>query len=133
MNIPNSKIASLVKSAISAKKMSLEECCKAFNNRYSEEIDSGLVRNLNKDFLSRVTRNDFKVCSRRILKLCEFLQIKAPDKQSDPLQVLTEQISEFEKKVQTDAGFKAKFSAIASFLDGLNLEKIRGENQDEVC
>ena len=133
MDIPNGKTAKLVKSAISAKKISLEECCKAFNERYSEEINSGAMKALNKDFLSRVTRNNFKICSDRVLKLCEFLEIEKSDKQSDPLQVLTDQINEFEKQVRTDAGFKAKFSAIASFLAGLNLKRIRGENQDEVC
>ena len=132
MDIPNSKTAKLVKLAISAKKMSLEECCKAFNDKYSKEIGSGYMRPLNKDFLSRVTRNKFKVCSDRVLKLCEFLEISELDGQLDPLQVLTDQISEFEKQVQTDTGFKAKFSAIASFLTGLNLKKIRGEDQDEI-
>ncbi|MXZ13853.1 MAG: hypothetical protein F4Y78_07635 [Candidatus Dadabacteria bacterium] len=133
MNIPNSKTAKLVKQAISARKMSLEECCRAFNAKYSEEINSGAVRALNKDFISRVTRNNFKICGSRILKLCEFLEIKEPDRQPDPLQVLIDQIGEFEKRVQTDASFKAKFSAIASFLVGLNLKRMRGENQDEVC
>lgn len=128
MDIPNSKTSKLVKSAILAKKMNLEECCKAFNDKYSEEISSGRMKALNKDFLSRVTRNNFKVCSGRILKLCEFLEIEGLSAQPDQLQVLTNQIDEFEKQLETDPDFKARFSAIANFLTGLNLKKIRGES-----
>ena len=117
----------MVKSAILARKMTLEECCKGFNEKYAKEIMAGSVKPLNKDFLSRVTRNKFKVCSNRILKLCEFLEIEDFGAAFNHLEVLINQINEFEKQAEADAGFKARFSAIANFLNGLNLKKILGE------
>ena len=128
MDIPNNRASKLVKSVILAKRMTLEECCKAFNKKYAKEIKTGFVKPLNKDFLSRVTRNKFKVCSDRILKLCEFLEIEDSGVALNHLEVLKNQISEFEKQVEADTGFKARFSAIANFLNGLNLKKILGES-----
>ncbi|MDE0292525.1 MAG: hypothetical protein OXK19_08515 [Candidatus Dadabacteria bacterium] len=127
MDLSNDRTSKLVKSAILARKMTLEECCKAFNEKHVKEIMAGSVKPLNKDFLSRVTRNKFKVCSSRILKLCEFLEIDDSGVAFNHLEVLTNQINEFGKQIEADAGFKARFSAIANFLNGLNLKKILGE------
>ena len=123
----NLVISRLVKSALRANEMSLEECCKSFNNKYLKEIEAGNVRPLNKDFLSRVTRNDFKVFSVRISRLCEFLEIEEPHVEPDRLRILSNQIGEFENRASLDTDFKFRYSAIVNFLSGLHLERMLDE------
>lgn len=57
-----------------------EHCCEAFNKRYESDINKGLFKQLNKDFLFRVfsTKNKkmkFSLSNLRFAKLCEFLQV----------------------------------------------------------
>ena len=126
MNLSNSEISDLVKWKLRRKGMTLKKCCEAFNNKYFKEIQSEALSPLNKDFVSRIARNDFKVCSDRVEKLCEFLDIKDSHGATDQLRILSSQISEFDRQAVEDADFKIKYSAIAKFLSGLNLENLLG-------
>ena len=126
MNLSNSEISNLVKRKLRPKEMTLKKCCEDFNNKYFKEIESEALSPLNKDFVSRVARNDFKVCSDRVVKLCEFLDIRASHGATDQLRILSDQISEFDRQAVEDADFKTKYSAIAKFLSGLNLENMLG-------
>jgi len=48
----------------------------AFNDYYSEDINKGLVTELNKDFISRFFNSEkFSLSNPRFAKLCEFLKI----------------------------------------------------------
>lgn len=129
MNISNQDLSRLVKEALNDQELSLESCCKHFNNRYLKEINQGEIKPLNKDFLSRVTRNDFKVWSGRISKLCEFLKIQEKKGTSiDPLNLLSNQIKDFEEQMNSDKEFRKKYSAVFNFLAGLNLNQIQRGN-----
>jgi len=126
MNISNKELSKLVKTALDDKCLSLESCCTLFNNKHLDQIEKGEIKPLNKDFLSRVTRNNFKVCSNRISKLCEFLKIEEVSEHDEPLQLLSVQICNFEKQAESDDEFRNKYSAIFNFLTGLNLSQIQG-------
>lgn len=57
-----------------------EQCCEAFNKRYESDINKGLFKQLNKDFLFRVfsSRHEekkFSLSNLRFAKLCEFLKV----------------------------------------------------------
>ena len=124
MNITSLEISQSAKAALKAKQMSLQQCCEAFNIRYMEEIDARRLKPLNKDFVSRVSRNAFKVPSARVLKLCEFLEIKKPHLAPDQLRILSDQIREFENQAATNAAFKNRYSHLHRFLSGLNLDQM---------
>ena len=126
MNISNNELSKLVKAALNDQGLSLESCCKRFNSKYSAQIRQKKIKPLNKDFLSRVTRNDFKVCSERISKLCEFLKIDSTSSRGEPLKLLSAQIRDFEMQAKSDGAFRQKYSAIFNFLMGLNLSQIQG-------
>ncbi|MPQ77161.1 hypothetical protein [Hydrogenovibrio sp. JE_KL2] len=54
-----------------------EKLCIAFNKQYKQEIDNGLVKPLNKDFVFRVlTTETFSLNNLRFAKLCEFLAVE---------------------------------------------------------
>ena len=124
MIITNLEISQSVKAALNAKQMSLQQCCKAFNIRYMEEINARRLKPLNKDFVSRVSRNAFKVPSVRVLKLCEFLGIEEPYLAPDQLQILSDQIREFENQAAMNTAFKKRYSHLHRFLSGLNLDRM---------
>jgi hypothetical protein len=53
-----------------------KDCYEAFNDYYSEDIDKGLVAELNKDFISRFFNSEkFSLSNQRFAKFCEFLKI----------------------------------------------------------
>lgn len=61
-----------------------DECCKEFNRRYKFDIENGLIKELNKDFLSRVFaykhgNKNFSISNPRFAKLCEFLNVDMHD------------------------------------------------------
>lgn len=124
MNRTSFEISKAVKMALKKKQMKLEMCCEAFNVKYIEDIDSGKLKPLNKDFVSRVSRNAFKVPSERVLKLCEFLEIEQSKYEPDQLQVLSDQIREFKVHAARNSDFEKRFSSLLKFLSGLNLEKM---------
>ncbi len=121
MNVTKKNLSRLVKRALISKNLSLEECCYLFNNKHLGLIESKKMKPLNKDFVSRVSRNDFKVISERVSKLCEFLEIERIPVENDPLELLASQIDVFEKEIDSDINFKNKYSAIHAFLNGLNI------------
>ena len=124
MNITNLEISQSVKVALNTKQLSLLQCCEAFNIRYMEEINAGQLTPLNKDFVSRVSRNAFKVPSTRVLKLCEFLEIEEPHLAPDQLRILSDQIREFENQAAMNTAFKNRYSHLRRFLSGLNLNRM---------
>ena len=124
MNLTNREISQSVKDALDRKNMNIAQCCEAFNVHYKKEIKARKMKPLNKDFVSRVTRNAFKVPSQRILKLCEFLEISATADRQDQLHLLTSQIRQFENQSASDAGFERRYSNLRRFLTGLNLEQM---------
>ena len=124
MNITNLEISQSVKAALKAKQLSLQQCCEAFNIRYMEEVDAQRLKPLNKDFVSRVSRNSFKVPSTRVLKLCEFLEIEEPHLAPDQLRILSDQIREFENQAAMNTAFKNRYSHLRRFLSGLNLDRM---------
>ena len=124
MNLTNLEISQLVKAALDKKQLNLQQCCEAFNVRYIEDIKVEKLKPLNKDFVSRVTRNAFKVPSPRILKLCEFLEIEEPHLERNQLRILSDQISEFENQAAMNADFENRYSNLRRFLSGLNLKQM---------
>ena len=125
MNLTNHEISQSVKDALDRKNMNIAQCCEAFNGHYKKEIKARKMKPLNKDFVSRVTRNAFKVPSQRILKLCEFLEVAVdPAARQDQLHILTSQIRQFESQSASDAGFERRYSNLRRFLAGLNLEQM---------
>lgn len=127
MNMTNIEISRLVRQKLQYKGMTLIECCNAFNARYQAEIKTGSTKRLNKDFLSRVVRNDFKVCTERISKLCEFLGVRTAHSTKGQLQILSDQICELRRQSDRDAEFRNQFFAVEKFLSGLNLKKMLDE------
>jgi len=127
MNITNSDLSLLVKKAMKDKNINLEECCNMFNNRYLQQINRNELKPLNKDFVSRVCRGEFKVLSHRISKLCEFLEIQEINDNDEPLKVLMHQIDEFQSEAKVNLNLKRKYFAIINFLAGLNLNPIQKE------
>ena len=127
MDLPNAEIARRVRQRMKQEGMTLVTCCDAFNSAYSEEIDANVSRPLNKDFLSRVARNNFKVCSPRISKLCEFLDICEGTGSQHALQVLSDQVRQFREHAANDIQFRKRYSAIERFLSGLNLQGLLDE------
>ena len=127
MDLPNAEIARRVRQRMKQKGMTLVTCCDAFNSTFSEEIDANATRPLNKDFLSRVARNNFKVCSPRISKLCEFLDIHEGTGSQGALQVLSDQVRQFREHAANDVQFRKRYSAIERFLSGLNLQRLLDE------
>lgn len=127
MNLPNSEISKRVQRRMQEKGLTLSKCCDAFNTIYHREIEEGSIRPLNKDFLSRVGRNAFRVCSPRILKLCEFLEIHESSSKWDPLRLLPDQIRQFREQAGNDTEFRTRYSVLERFLCGLNLENLLDE------
>ena len=128
MNMTNTEISRLVRRHIQLNEVTLLSCCDAFNIKYQAEINAGSMKPLNKDFISRVARNEFKVCTTRISKLCEFLKIKEANNTTDQLQVLSEQVTNFREQASKDKEFRKQYSAVEKFLSGLNLEKMFDEH-----
>lgn len=124
MNLTNSEIARQVKLRLKERDLTLDSCCDAFNLKYSDEMNANNMRPLNKDFVSRITREDFKVCSPRISKLCEFLEIRDADSAAEPLMALSREIGEFKKYSNSNKEFKSRFPAVGRFLSGLNIEQM---------
>lgn len=74
-NLTPYEISLEVKNYLDREKISLRDVCNTFNLLKKNEINLGLVKPLNKDFLLRIKNSDFKVVNRRVLDLCEFLKI----------------------------------------------------------
>ena len=124
MNLPNSEISRRVRRRMQEEGLTLLKCCDAFNAEHSEAIEAKSIRPLNKDFLSRVARNDFKVFTTRVSRLCEFLDIHEARSTQDPLQVLSGQVRQFREQASNDVEFRNRYSAVEKFLSGLNLQKL---------
>ena len=124
MNLTNREIARRVRTQLVQDGMTLSKCCDDFNSQYSAEIKAKTTKPLNKDFLSRVSRNRFKVCTARISKLCEFLDIPNTERLPSSLEILTEQIELFRAEVTNDAELRKRYAAIERFLTGLNLQEL---------
>ena len=118
------EVSMLVKKRLRSKGLTLQGCCDAFNKEYSLQIAVGEITPLNKDFLSRVARGQFKVCSGRISKLCDFLDVGNEREHKHPLQTLVDQIGEFDQRSKRDIEFRKDFFVVRKFLSGLNLDKI---------
>ena len=127
MELTNREVAQRVKQRTKERYGTILKCCNAFNVRYAAEIDAGYQRSLNKDFVSRVTRNDFKVHTERISKLCEFLEVRDASSSGAGLSALSHQIHEFREKSRQDIEFGTRFAAVERFLSGLNLESFVNE------
>lgn len=125
MHLTNNEIAQHVRRKLDQDNMTLSKCCDDFNSKYSTEIATNVTKPLNKDFLSRVSRNQFKVCTTRVLKLCEFLNIPSTESAPNPLEVLSEQIAQFREELNKDDQLRKKFATIERFLSGLNLQELR--------
>ena len=128
MNLSNVEISRRIHQRVQEKRLTLLQCCEAFNSAYSSEIEANAIKPLNKDFLSRVIRNEFKVITPRISKLCEFLDIREARSPQDSLQVLSYQIRQFREQASNDSQFRNQYSAVEKFLSGLNLQKMFNEH-----
>ena len=124
MNAINDAISRSVRMKLRSEGMSIERCCLAFNEMYFREIESGHLKPLNKDFVSRVSRNAFKIPSDRVLKLCEFLEIENNYVEQDQLRILSDQILKFKLDAERNSEFSNRYSSLLRFLTGLNLEKM---------
>lgn len=99
----------------------LDDCCNSFNNRYIESIDRGEFNKINKDFLSRVLHGNFKIQNKRILKLCEFFDIKYDTERSTGIRKRTNRLSkeilEFKEYVKNKPELENQFSSLLKFLN----------------
>ncbi|GAA6151371.1 hypothetical protein [Pseudoteredinibacter isoporae] len=128
--LPHSDIADSISQAIHAKSWTLEECCEQHNRKYKKAIENREVRALNKDFLSRVKRKKFEVLSPRILKLCEFLEVRTTKQKNNnqPLVALSEQIIDFEKYLSENPLLVRRFGGLMNFLAALTASNDRDVN-----
>lgn len=101
------EISQLVSMAIDKKGWSLRSCCSYFNARYYKEIESGDVVKLDKDFVQRITSNQFKVISLRVVKLCEFLNVDLEIKQSKG-SLFMKEFSQFDEIVESNPELEIK-------------------------
>lgn len=92
----NYELSLLVKQVLEKKEWSLRCCCNQFNNKYKNEIKKGQIKPIDKDFVRRITANDFKVQSDRVLDFCIFLGINVSEKLD---KVITKNL--FHKEVET--------------------------------
>ncbi len=128
--LPHSDIADSISQAIHAKGWTLEECCEQHNLKYKKHIKNKELRALNKDFLSRVKRKKFEVLSTRILKLCEFLEVRTTRQKNDnqPLVTLSEQIIDFEKYLLDNPLLVKRFGGLMNFLTALTGSNYKDAN-----
>lgn len=98
----NSEISLLVKDIIEDKSWSYRTCAKSFNNKYSREIATGEVKAIDKDFVRRITTDDFKVQSERVLNFCSFLEIDLSQKDEELIKpsVFRKELESIEKVVR---------------------------------
>lgn len=88
MQIDQKRLVEAVKEAKEVRGLNTyEKCCEAFNRHYKVDIDRGLVKSLNKDFLYRVlskkkSEMKFSISNPRFVKLCEFLGVDMHETQT---------------------------------------------------
>ncbi len=114
-NLTNIEISRRIKQELDNRKWTLERCCYEYNLLFSKEIDAKKVTSLNKDFLSRVSREGgFKVLSERIAKICEFLTIDIENESRAKL--LSEEIKSFQEEVLTNKKMERNYKTLTEFL-----------------
>ena len=117
MNNPHQHIAAQIRRKLDAKGMTLEEVCQQHDLQYAVDIKESRAKRLNKDFLSRVQRGDFKVMNERISKLCEFLNVDIEKSATPTKSQLLLQIQDFQLLAETEnQTLKLRFPALLNFL-----------------
>lgn len=74
-SLTNFELSKAVDDSLRARKWSVTTCCNEFNAFYQNDINTGGVKKLNKDFVHRVRKNNFSVVGGRVELLCGFLKI----------------------------------------------------------
>lgn len=69
------EISLAVARVLKIRKWSVRTCCDRYNVSSRKEIEEGVMKPLDKDFLQRIRSNNFKVVSPRVVHLCAFLDI----------------------------------------------------------
>lgn len=104
---------------------SLENICNDYNSMYLKEIQKGKRKPLNKDFISRLRNNRFKVRSKRVLFFCEFLGVEPNKKESQPT-ILEQQVREltlFIRKQKNAPEFEELWNFLGKIFANTNLQK----------
>jgi len=98
----NYELSLLVKQGLETKGWSLRFCCNHFNNKRLGDIKEGKIKPIDKDFIRRITANDFKVQSDRVLDFCDFLEINVLQKFEGQIQknVFHKEVETIEKAVK---------------------------------
>jgi len=73
--LTNEEISRAVEGALLSKSWSVIDCCNAYNKLFSMEISGNTALVMKKDFVHRVKKNQFSVLSKRVVTLCDFLDI----------------------------------------------------------
>lgn len=119
LNISIKELSKRVKQSIDNQNLTLEKCCDLYKRRYSREIESGNLSEINKDFVSRVKRGEFKTFSPRVAKFCELLEINLEIGTKTSLHdipKIAEEISDFICLTSTDESMKKRFASLRFFL-----------------
>jgi diphthamide synthase subunit DPH2 len=73
--LTNLEISIAVNNALKARGWSVRKCSESFNINYLDKIRTSNISAMDKDFIQRVKQNKFKVVNKRVLLLCDFLNI----------------------------------------------------------
>lgn len=93
--LTDKELANAVDIALREDNRSLEKICEDFNQLYSIDINEGSKKPLNKDFISRLRNNNFRVRTERILYFCEYIGVDLQQKPSR-LNAIEQQVRELE-------------------------------------
>lgn len=73
--LTNKQISHAVTNSLNSRHWSVTTCCESFNKRFKQELKAGAMMKMDKDFVHRVRKNQFSVVSKRVVFLCEFLEV----------------------------------------------------------
>lgn len=114
-------------SAISQRGFTYEECCQSFNSLHKDDINRHGLKQMNKDLLYRIKKENFSPSNIRVVKLCEFLHIDVVNMRN------TFDLSK--EALRVDELVKARphlQEEIGSFIDNLINITNKQENRDEI-
>lgn len=75
LNKIKKEIRDRIFNAMKQRGFTYEQCCQSFNSLHKEDINKHGLRQMNKDLLYRIKKENFSPSNIRIVKLCEFLHI----------------------------------------------------------
>ena len=102
MNIcyANAEISRKIDEALQLRGWSVRQCCREFNRQYGDKIRDGEMKEMNKDFVQKVRSNNFKVVTKRVIQLSDFLEIFIEQPDSSPKPIFLAETQRLEQEVR---------------------------------